>query len=160
MVTIFRFCLYEKLIQQYLKAIKVSVIKQVIAVRLSNRTIGHSNGNGGVLDADETSTPQSERDQRMWSALKTSIMSDGEVHTDDTQCQLSIARTDISGASAPKQNDCIGANTLEGAAVKGTRNMESIDLEKGDTDGTLRPHRVASARLLESSKESSRSNKV
>lgn len=134
----------------------------MIAVYLSNRTIGHSDGNGDSLDGDEASTPQSERDQRMWSALKTSIMSEGEVNTDTQRHgqEFSIARTEISGASTLKQNDCIGVKTLEGAVVKGARDMENIDVERGDTDGTLRPHRVASARLLESSKEFSRSNKV
>lgn len=106
---------------------------------------------------DDSSVQQSEKDLRMWSALKTSLLSEGlapvdrpfdGVHATDDQTRqeagyMQDARDGASGCTTniPPFDDQPG--------TKGTRNMEQLDLERSAMDRSMRPHRSASARLLE-----------
>lgn len=49
---------------------------------------------GAISPHDESSVQQSEKDQRMWSALKTSLLSGGSVLTDQSVVGLCSGRTD------------------------------------------------------------------
>ncbi|CAN0129337.1 unnamed protein product [Ascophyllum nodosum] len=118
------------------------------------------------LPCQETSSrQQNERDQRMWSALKTSIFSGGEVNV-DTSCDgldLSMAKTGI-GVSTLQHNDYLKAEVAKEprtcAHFKGARNMEQLDLERSLMDRTVRPHRVVTARALKTNDESPSLSKV
>ena len=101
----------------------------------------------------------------MWSALKTSIFSGGEVNV-DTSCDgldLSMAKTGI-GVSTLQHNDYLKAEVAKEprtcAHFKGARNMEQLDLERSLMDRTVRPHRVVTARALKTNDESPSLSKV
>lgn len=118
---------------------------------------GSSDGAGGWAEfaeereqsnhspCQETSSQQSEKDQRMWSALKTSLLSE-EGDTDSSIVGFRIGRTDDEGTPDGGSD----SNTF----LKETRDMEQLDLERSAMDRTMRPHRVASARLLETTQDS------
>ena len=114
----------------------------------------------------ETSSQQSEKDQRMWSALKTSLLTGSEEDKEPPFFGFGIGRTE--GRASPNggsDHDTDSGNTVVGeernyAVLKGTRDMEQLDLERSAMDRTMRPHRVASARLLETTQASSVQTKV
>lgn len=114
----------------------------------------------------ETSSQQSEKDQRMWSALKTSLLTGSEGDTDPQFFGFGIGRTE--GRASPNGGSdhlADSGNTAVGeernyAVLKGTRDMEQLDLERSAMDRTMRPHRVASARLLETTQASPVQTKV
>ncbi|CAM9282626.1 unnamed protein product [Ectocarpus fasciculatus] len=95
--------------------------------------------------SQDTCSQQSEKDQRMWSALKNSL--------------LSGSPRDMEGSSFEFQNGRIddGGNPDGGTE---TRDLEQLDLERSAMDRTMRPHRVASARLLEKTQNPSVQAKV
>lgn len=119
---------------------------------------------GNTSPCQETSSQQSEKDQRMWSALKTSLLSGSEGDTDSTF--LGLDRTDDgvtpdSGSfNNPDTEFAIRGVERNYAFLKGTRDMEQLDLERSAMDRTMRPHRVASARLLETNHASPVQTKV
>ncbi len=119
---------------------------------------------GNTSPCQETSSQQSEKDQRMWSALKTSLLSGSEADTDSTF--LGLDRTDEGvspdGGSVdnPDPDFAIRGEERHYAFLKGTRDMEQLDLERSAMDRTMRPHRVASARLLETNQASPVQTKV
>lgn len=106
---------------------------------------------GNNSPCQETSSQQSEKDQRMWSALKTSLLSE-EGDTDSSIVGFRIGKTGDGGT----YDGCSDKNTF----LKGTRDMEQLDLERSAMDRTMRPHRVASARLLETTQGSHKQTKV
>lgn len=114
----------------------------------------------------DTSSQQSEKDQRMWSALKTSLLTGCEGDTDPPFFGFGIGRTE--GRASPhggSDGNADAGNTVVGeernnAFLKGTRDMEQLDLERSAMDRTMRPHRVASARLLETTQASPVQTKV
>lgn len=106
---------------------------------------------GNHSPCQETSSQQSEKDQRMWFALKTSLLAE-EGSTDSSIVGSRIGKTD--DGSTP---DCGSDNNT---FLKGARDMEQLDLERSAMDRTMRPHRVASARLLETTQDSPVQTKV
>lgn len=106
---------------------------------------------GNHSPCQETSSQQSEKDQRMWSALKTSLLSEGG-DTDSSIVGFLMGKTDDGGTPDGGSD----SNTF----LKGTRDMEQLDLERSAMDRTMRPHRVASARLLETTQDSPTQTKV
>lgn len=114
----------------------------------------------------ETSSQQSEKDQRMWSALKTSLLTGSEGDTDPPLFGFGIGRTeDRASPNGGSDGNEDSGNTLVGeersyAVLKGTRDMEQLDLERSAMDRTMRPHHVASARLLETTQASPVQTKV
>lgn len=121
---------------------------------------------GNRSPCQETSSQQSEKDQRMWSALKTSLLTGSEGDTDPPFFGCRIGKTD--GRAAPNggsDDNADSGNTIVDeesnyAVLKGTRDMEQLDLERSAMDRTMRPHRVASARLLETTHASPVHTKV
>lgn len=109
----------------------------------------------------ETSSQQSEKDQRMWSALKTSLLSGNDIRT-DPYVGIGTGRAEYREIADGRDYIGIGtdAETRSYAFLRGTRDMEQLDLERSAMDRTMRPHRVASARLLETNQESPSPNKV
>lgn len=113
-----------------------------------------------------TCSQQSEKDQRMWSALKTSLLTESEGDTDPPFFGFGIGRAD--GRASPNggsDDNADARNTAVGeernyAVLKGTRDMKQLDLERSAMDRTMRPHRVASARLLETDQTSPVQTKV
>lgn len=117
-----------------------------------------------ISSCQETSSQQSEKDQRMWSALKTSLLSGSEGDTDSTflgldKCDKRVISSGISDDNADT-DFAIGGEEISYAFLKGTRDMEQLDLERSAMDRTMRPHRVASARLLETAEASPVQTKV
>lgn len=114
----------------------------------------------------ETSSHQSEKDQRMWSALKTSLLSGSEAHADPPHDNLRIGRTEERGTpnGVDRYVDKGGINGNDEARGYGflteARDMEQLDQERSAMDRTMRPHRIASARLLETTRNSSSPIKV
>lgn len=113
----------------------------------------------------ETSSQQSEKDQRMWSALKTSLLTGSEGNTDTPFFGFGIGSTaDRASPKGGSDDNAESSNTIAGersyAFLKGTRDMEQLDLERSAMDRTMRPHRVASARLLETTQASPVQTKV
>lgn len=111
---------------------------------------------------------QSEKDQRMWSALKTTLLSghENEVQEDPYYVGLRTGRPNHarvqSGGTHYNREAGIGVSGdgRSYAFLKGTRDMEQLDLERSAMDRTMRPHRVASARLLETNQGSPSPSKV
>jgi len=147
------------------------------APRGSRCSAWKSQGNGGQGSSDkveeaqgntspcqETSSQQSEKDQRMWSALRTSLLSGSEGDTDSAF--LGLGRTDEGanpdGGSVDYAEPvfALGGEGRNYAFLKGTRDLEQLDLERSAMDRTMRPHRVASARLLETNHASPVQTKV
>lgn len=103
-----------------------------------------------------TSSQQSEKD--LWSALKTSLLSGSEAHADPPLDKMRIGRTEERGTL----ND--DGRYVDNGGIRGNdeargygflteaRDMEQLDQERSAMDRTMRPHRIASARLLETNR--------
>lgn len=94
----------------------------------------------------DTCSQQSEKDQRMWSALKTSLLSGSPRDKEGSRFEYQNGRIDEEGSN------------LDGGTE--TRDLEQLDLERSAMDRSMRPHRVASARLLEKTQNASVQAKV
>lgn len=104
----------------------------------------------------ETLSQQSEKD--LWSALKTSLLSGSKPHVDPPHDNLRIRRTEE--RSTPNADGCY----VDNGCIRGNgeargygflteaRDMEQLDQERSAMDRTMRPHRIASARLLETNR--------
>lgn len=104
----------------------------------------------------ETSSQQSEKD--LWSALKTSLLSRSEAHADPPHDKVRIGRTEERGALNDDGRQ-VGNGGIRGndeargyGFLTEARDMEQLDQERSAMDRTMRPHRIASARLLETSR--------
>lgn len=121
---------------------------------------------GETIDStpDDSSVQQSEKDLRMWSALKTSLLSEGLTPVDRPLDGVHAAddeKRQEAGYMEDASEGASGCTTKippfsDQAGIRGTRNMEQLDLERSAMDRSMRPHRSASARLLET--EPSRSS--
>lgn len=103
---------------------------------------------------EEMLSHQNEKDQRMWSALKTSLLSGTGKDADPSIVGLQIGRIDDEGTSYGD------SNYIRGSRIVVARDMEQLDLERSAMDRTIRPHRIASARALEASQNSPSQTKV
>lgn len=132
---------------------------------------GGEPGQDARLSCHETSSltsQQSDKDQRMWSALKTTLLSEHESEVQEDPCFVGL-RTGrpkhggVQGGGTQRSREgCTGVSG-DGRSytfLKGTRDLEQLDLERSAMDRTMRPHRVASARLLETNPESPSPSKV
>lgn len=127
-------------------------------------------GQGASSPRDESSVQLNEKDQRMWSALKTSLLSGGSAQTDQSIVGLGSGRVtyELTSSGPPiyvgdRYNDTDTDATRiailnDQPRMKGTRDMEQLDLERSAMDRTMRPHRTASARLFETDQESPSQN--
>ncbi|CAM9330120.1 unnamed protein product [Ectocarpus sp. 6 AP-2014] len=100
---------------------------------------------GQHTPSQDTCSQQSEKDQRMWSALKNSLLSGSPRDMEGSRFEFQNGRIDDGG-------------NLDGGTDP--RDLEQLDLERSAMDRTMRPHRVASARLLEKTQNSSVQAKV
>ena len=133
-------------------------------------SLGDNEGRGvqrARLPCHKTSSQQSEKDQRMWSALKTSLLSRSEAHADPPYENLRIGRVEDSRGTLHDDGRYVGNGSIRGnGEARGygfltqARDMEQLDQERSAMDRTMRPHRIASARLLETSRNSPSPNKV
>lgn len=121
---------------------------------------------GRCSPCQETASQQSEKDQRMWSALKTSLLAGSERLTDQLLVGLRSGSTNNRDTPVCGSNHIgdmgvgVGTKARSYVCFKGTRDMEQLDLERSAMDRTMRPHRVASARLLETNQDSLSPSKV
>lgn len=112
----------------------------------------------------ETSSQQSEKD--LWSALKTSLLSRSEAHADPPHDKIGIGRTEERRALNDDGRYVGNGNIRGNGEARGygflteARDMEQLDQERSAMDRTMRPHRIASARLLETSRNPPSPNKV
>lgn len=125
-----------------------------------------------ISPRDESSNQQSQKDQRLWSALKTSLLSEGLAPVDRPFAGLHTTDSEIRQATVPGYMEDSGNRASEDTTtmtmsffsdqpgMKGTRNMEQLDLERSVMDRSMRPHRTASARLLETDPSPSSANRV
>lgn len=124
------------------------------------------NNQGHRSPGQENSSQQSEKDQRMWSALKTSLLTRSEGDTDRCYNGPNSGKIETddtprgSGVYIEGESGEVGGETRNFYFLKGARDMEQLDLERSAMDRTMRPHRVASARLLETNQECLSPSKV
>lgn len=126
--------------------------------------------NATISPRDESSVGRSEKDQRMWSALKTSLLSEGLAPGDKPftgLCSTDFEMTPggasgyVSDTRERTRGDSATINFFSHQpAMKGTRDMEQLDLERSAMDRTMRPNRAASTRLLETDSSPSSPNRV
>lgn len=119
---------------------------------------------------DESSIQQSEKDQRMWSALKTSLLSEGLApldrlftgfHNTDSEIKQEIVPGCMEDGGDRSSGDTTTMTFFDDQpGIEGTRNMEQLDLERSAMDRSMRPHRTASARLLATEPDPSSANRV
>ncbi|CAM9396645.1 unnamed protein product, partial [Hapterophycus canaliculatus] len=102
----------------------------------------------------EMASRQNEKDQRMWSALKNSLLSKSREDADSSIAGFRTARIDDGG------NSDGGSNCNGDSRIVVRRDMEQLDLERSAMDRTIRPHRIASARALEANQDSPLQTKV
>lgn len=107
------------------------------------------------------SVDQSEKDQRTWSALKTSLLHGSEMQVAPRVVGVSV-EDEGRGSTLVDPGHNFGredARTSFGAQsfafAGGTRCMEQLDFERSAMDRTARPNRVASARLLDNTTQES-----
>lgn len=128
---------------------------------------------GDSFRSGDSPIGQSEKDQRMWSALKTSLLSADPTHRDHS---LAGAKAQPAGYQAlPQWNPSVEVdNTNERATndvmeitywndrpgTEGARDMEQLHQERSAMDRMMRPRRTVSARLLGTSQENASSNKA
>ncbi|CAM9112628.1 unnamed protein product [Scytosiphon promiscuus] len=109
---------------------------------------------GDISLFHQTCNHQNDKDQRMWSALRTSLLSISGEDTDPTIVGLRIGSIE-DGRSSDGGSAC---NRSSRIVVR--RDMEQLHLERSAMDRTIRPHRIASARALEASQDSPLQTKV